>query len=391
MLSFLELCILVVFRDNSYGLWEPICHVFGVAQFLNHAQEAYYPPKRRRKGTDRATETLNPNRSRSKFLFQVKGPRVGLCGVRTSADAAPRDRGTVPLQEFFWDLVIGLAAKWVGVQQSLDNLLAHKARKTWPPSLIGVHFPKLELTAEFAATNPSGLGEVKETYDKFRGLVLDKHIEVKTSEAKWLDEQIAPKHSAPPLLSLLTQHYGLLMKDYRDLKGETPVKDDHGNTIRIEPVFAESALFKKEFDNLLVDLPILASRVITLERNRYYEAKAKRAAKESLRQETDVVMGDLTTDNAAAIIDARVNSVLEKRLRSMRLVGGKGARGVSKVGPASSNIKSTKQTPKLKPATQKKSGGGPSRPRQPSSNKSPKPQAKASSSASRKGKGKQRQ
>ncbi|KAF8955079.1 hypothetical protein BDZ97DRAFT_1765498 [Flammula alnicola] len=257
----------------------------------------------------------------------------------------------------------GLAAKWVGVQQSLDNLLAHKARKTWPPSLIGVHFPKLELTAEFAATNPSGLGEVKETYDKFRGLVLDKHIE----------------------------HYGLLMKDYRDLKGEAPVKDDHGNTIRIEPVFAESALFKKEFDNLLVDLPILASRVITLERNRYYEAKAKRAAKESLRQETDVVMGDLTTDNAAAIIDARVNSVLEKRLRSMRLVGGKGARGVSKVGPASSNIKSTKQTPKLKPATQKKSGGGPSRPRQPSSNKSPKPQAKASSSASRKGKGKQRQ
>jgi hypothetical protein len=195
------------------------------------------------------------------------------------------------------------AAKSVGVNLSLDNLNRHLAAKTWPPALMGVHFPKIEVTSEFEASKPGILADMISSYDSYRAEALSQAVQLKTEELVWLRKQLEPQMYFPSIANIVEERFTQIQKL---VKLPSWKKDDNGNTTLDAWVNAPSV--KKEYDNLVVDLPNICGRVILLEETRYIAEARKKEAKIKLKADADVEMGDATISTQA------ISDVVEKKV-----------------------------------------------------------------------------
>ena len=212
--------------------------------------------------------------------------------------------------------IANLAAKWVGARQHVDSLTSHKAKGTFPPPILGLHFPSLELTSEFKAvpTVRDSLSSLKDTFDTYRLSVLDEHIKICEKQVKYLDDELTPENLLPPLTDVLDAHKEELNKFNIVPPVNAMAVDGQGNLAE----WVVSPAFNREMSHLKLDLPILVARVISIEKERYFAEKAKRAAKDKLKTSAEVEMGDMPTSTKA--IHDIIKKELSTSLKKLKLV-----------------------------------------------------------------------
>jgi hypothetical protein len=185
------------------------------------------------------------------------------------------------------------AAKWVGVQMAIDNLERHSAKGTWPPSILGIHFPKFEVTSGFASTQPEMQQTMHEEWETYRSTTLANAIVLKKAERDWFDVQLAPNTYYGKILSLIEERIPMVAEAH-----QTPTFSTVEGQTTLDG-WVESKTAKVEAKNLVADLPHMCARVVLLEKNRYLTESSKRAAKEQLKSAADVEMGDDTSTSKA--------------------------------------------------------------------------------------------
>ena len=202
-----------------------------------------------------------------------------------------------------------IASKAVGVAHALDNLRHHRASGTWPPALVGVHFPKIELTAAFQATQPAALTSMRDAYDSYRTLALEQAISLKSAEHDFLRAKLVPSSYLPRLGDLLAQRWSEVDQTVR--KPVYGVGESGQQTL---DSYVESPAAKAEYNRLVVDLPQFCGRLILLEDTRYLAEKNKREDKNKLKADADVEMGEIPSSETAIsdIVEKTVAKALKK-------------------------------------------------------------------------------
>ena len=201
------------------------------------------------------------------------------------------------------------ASKLVSVEIALDNLNRHVAVKTWPPPLMGVHFPKFEVTAEFEATKPGVQAELISQYDSYRSDCLGLAVRLKTDERTWIRKQLSPETYLPPLLQTVHERWTQVQEATKKPKF-TP--NEAGQ--QTLDGFVNNPVSKREYDHLVENLPTMCSRIILIEEHRLLVEQRKRSQKAQLKAVADVEMGDaeMSAKAVSDIVDRKIAGALKK-------------------------------------------------------------------------------
>jgi hypothetical protein len=174
---------------------------------------------------------------------------------------------------------------------------------------MGVHFPKIEVTAAFQATNPVALASMRDAYDSYRSLALSQAIDLKTAEQSFLRAKLTPAAYLPGLGDALAARWSEVDKTVRK-----PVFGTNESGQVTLDSFIESPAAKAEYNRLVTDLPHICGRLILLEDTRYHGEKNKREEKHKLKADADVEMGEIPSSETAIsdIVEKQVAKAMKK-------------------------------------------------------------------------------
>ena len=208
-----------------------------------------------------------------------------------------------------------LAAKWVSAREHWDSLKVHQAKGTFPPNIKGMHYPQIELCAEYKATVADELRNSRSIFDAFAKAMLDEHTNLAEAQVNFLDEQLSPELCAADAASKLEAQRTELSKFNTEPKSSNVVGENGQQTLS---AWVTSSSFTREYSHLKIDLPILIARIISIEKQRYFIDRSKRENKMKLREAADVEMGD-DTNSSRAISDI-VKKELAASIKKLKLV-----------------------------------------------------------------------
>lgn len=209
--------------------------------------------------------------------------------------------------------IANLAAKWVGARHHYESLLNHQAKGTLPPSIIGMHYPTIELTSEYKATVTDKLRGSREVFDKFVLAVLDEQVLITKAQVDFLDNLLNPELCSKDAFDVIRSQKVELAKSSLEPRVIVPADDADE-----QQGWVTSASHSREFSCLTTDLPVFIARIIAIEKERYFVDRAKKDAKTKLKEAADVEMGDATLSTRA--ISDIVKKELAAGLKKLKLV-----------------------------------------------------------------------
>ncbi|KAG8728537.1 hypothetical protein FRC11_010846, partial [Ceratobasidium sp. 423] len=193
----------------------------------------------------------------------------------------------------------------------LEGLQAHETKQTWPAQIAAIKPPNFQCATEFKSTKQAA--EIRkwfgEATGKFKGELLTKAIQQKSSQIQMLQEKLNPK-------AWMTEFNQIIMKVYQEgpATHQIPIYKEGVIEYIIDPNAAAI------FEQVQADLPYLGHAVIRIGEAKELVNKATLQAKSKLHQDADHKMGDPEPSNAhvqtkdiQAIMDKAVAAALKEK------------------------------------------------------------------------------
>ncbi|KAF7965441.1 hypothetical protein HWV62_43507 [Athelia sp. TMB] len=206
--------------------------------------------------------------------------------------------------------VAATATKLQAARTTHSKWTAHKTAGTYPPHLRA-KAPEVQLTKDFAESEEAvqHRTSLSRAYDKFLADSLDKCIQAKADDVKFLEMSLTPERLYQEMSPAITARGEELIKKSRlpkfenNAEGQLVLSGWEDNSVAIE-------LAKQ----VLADAVVYAFRVISTVEAREYAVKSKLLAKKNLAAAADVDMADGSKPGPSiqSLVDKAVSAQLKK-------------------------------------------------------------------------------